>query len=179
MTRPVRLLVRPSGDSILKIGAISMTSGNIWVSSISRDQPVLAAEGEARQRVAGERGEQRRRSTAVAPRDDHAVAEEEREVAVRQHEAEMLEGGRATATAGCPRSRAGRSGVTETFTSQKSGNSAKSDVARGSPGGAATVPSDGACAAHQSVLQQALAQHDDQQRVGEQQHSSTSAIAEA
>ncbi|MNT63049.1 hypothetical protein D3C71_2110240 [compost metagenome] len=34
MTRPVRLLVRPSGDRILKIGATSMTSGNICVSSI-------------------------------------------------------------------------------------------------------------------------------------------------
>ena len=41
MTRPVRLLVRPSGDSILKIGAISMTSGNIWVTSRRPDGPSL------------------------------------------------------------------------------------------------------------------------------------------
>ena len=33
MMRPVRLLVRPRGESILKIGATSMTSGNIWVTS--------------------------------------------------------------------------------------------------------------------------------------------------
>ena len=41
MTRPVRLLVRPSGDSILKIGATSITSGNIWVSSISATSQYL------------------------------------------------------------------------------------------------------------------------------------------
>ena len=35
MTRPVSELVSPSGERILKIGATSMTSGNICVSSIS------------------------------------------------------------------------------------------------------------------------------------------------
>ena len=34
MTRPVRLLVRPSGANSLKIGAMIITSGNIWVTSI-------------------------------------------------------------------------------------------------------------------------------------------------
>ncbi|MNE72246.1 hypothetical protein D3C80_1681700 [compost metagenome] len=40
--KPVRLLVRPSGVRILKIGATSMTSGNICVSSISATIQYLA-----------------------------------------------------------------------------------------------------------------------------------------
>ena len=35
MMRPVRLFVRPRGESILKIGATSMTKGNICVTSSS------------------------------------------------------------------------------------------------------------------------------------------------
>ncbi|MNL88979.1 hypothetical protein D3C87_2190380 [compost metagenome] len=41
MTRPVRLLVSPSGERILKMGATSMTSGNICVRSISATSQYL------------------------------------------------------------------------------------------------------------------------------------------
>ncbi len=75
MTKPVRLLVSPRGDSILKIARDHITSGNIWVISISATMAYLPREtGTATERNPPETTH--RHGDRGRARHDQAVLEE-------------------------------------------------------------------------------------------------------